>query len=148
MAIWQFDLFLVREEHGPPLMLEDGWQLPQMSAASTLNAQRALVKSMGYPWLMMEDWVVFGSENSTRVDLFYDGADEVEIRVRIDASATDSALDAVCTLAGNLNSRLFDPATHTMLRPDRSLLASALAESRAAKFSQAPRTYMLGDDRS
>lgn len=135
MAVWQYDLFLVGRGDALPLLMDDGWDLPQLPAASTLSAQRSLIGLMGYPWLMMDDWVVFGSENGTRIDLIFSGADEVEIRVRLSASATMTELEAVCTFASDLGSRLFDPATRALLQPDRSSLASALAISSAATFS-------------
>lgn len=145
MAVWQYDLFLVGEGDALPLLTDDGWDLPQFPAASTLSAQRTLVGSMGYPWLMMDDWVVFGSENSTRIDLIFNGADEVEIRVRLDASATEAELDAICNFAGELGSRFFDPATGELLQPDRSSVASALAMSRATTFSCAPQSFLSGE---
>jgi hypothetical protein len=146
MAIWQYDMFLVGEENALPLPKDDGWELPQLLAASTLNAQRTLVGSMGNPWLMMEDWILFGSEVGTRVDLLFD-SDKVEILIRLDASATERELNAVCSFVGELNGRLFDPATRTLLQPDRTTLASALATSRAAAFSQSPRSYLSGQSR-
>lgn len=142
MAVWQYDLFLVGRGDALPLLTDDGWDLPQLSAASTLSAQRSLVGSMGYPWLMMDDWVVFGSENGTRIDFIFSEADEVEIRVRLNASATETELDAVCTFAGELGSRLFDPATRALLQPDRSSVASALGVSHAATFSSSPELFL------
>lgn len=141
MAIWQYDLFLVGEGSALPQPTDDGWALPQLTAASTLHAQRVLVGAMGYPWLMMEDWVVFGSEVGTRVDLLFD-SDKVEIRIRLVASATESELNAICSFVGELNERLFDPATHTLHKPDRISLASALATLRAAAFFKAPRSFL------
>lgn len=142
MAVWQYDLFVVGEGSTLPLLKEDGWHLPQFPAASTLSAQRTLIASMGYPWFMMDDWVVFGSENSTRVDLFFEEGDGVEIRIRLDASATETELDVVCTFAGALGSRLFDPTTGVLLQPDQSSVASALTMSRAVTFSRAPQLFL------
>jgi len=138
MAIWQYDLFVVGEGRALPLSMDGGWDLPQLPAASTLSAQRTLVGSMGDPWLMMDDWVVFGSENSTRIDLMFNEADKVEIRVRLDASASEADIDAVCTFACELGSRLFDPATGALLPPDRSAMTAALARSRTAAFARSP----------
>jgi hypothetical protein len=142
MAVWQYDLFLVGKENVLPLLMDDGWELPQLPAASTLSAQGNLIGSMGYPWLMMADWVVFGSEDSTRIDLIFDDVASVEIRIRLDASATDSELEALCSFSASLDCRLFDPANRTLLLPDRSSLASALAASRAAAFARGPRRYI------
>jgi len=148
MAIWQYDLFVIGEGHTRPLRTDDGWDIPPVSAASTLIAQRAVVGSMGYPWLMMDDWVVFGSEQGTRIDLNFDGPNKVEIRIRLDASATEPELDAVCAFASELGGRLFDPATGAILPPDRCSVASALATSRAAAFAHSPRSFLSGQSRN
>jgi hypothetical protein len=144
MAVWQYDLFLVGEGNALPLLMDDGWDLPQLPAASTLNAQATLADSMGHPWLMMNDWVVFGNEESTRIDFMFNEADEVEIRVRLSASASAADLDAVCRFACELHCKLFDPTTGVLLQPDRSSVASAWAMSRAAGFSQSPRAFLSG----
>jgi hypothetical protein len=138
----QYDLFLIGEEDSLPLQTDGGWDLPALPAASTLRAQQTLAGSMGDPWLMMEDWVVFGREDSTRVDLIFGDTDKVEIHIRLDASAHESELVAICLFVGELNSRLFDPATCTLLQPDRISLATALAASQAAAFSRAPQSYL------
>lgn len=144
MAVWQYDLFLVGEGHALPLLMADGWELPQLSAASTLNAQGTLTGQMGYPWLMMDDWVVFGDEEGTRIDLIFNVANEVEIRVRLSASAYAADLDAVCDFAYELHCKLFDPSTGALLQPDRSSVASALAMSHAAAVSRSPRASLPG----
>jgi len=122
--------------------MDDGWELPHLPAASTLNAQKTLTGSMGDPWLMMDDWVVFGNEESTRIDLMFNKADEVEIRIRLSVSATEVDLDAVCNFTRELHGKLFDPATGALLQPNRSSLASALASSRAAAFSRSPLHFL------
>jgi hypothetical protein len=144
MAIWQWDLFVVGEGSALPLLSGDGWELPHLPAALTLIAQRILVDSLGHPWLMMDDWIVFGNEQSTRVDLMFYEPDSVEIRIRIDASAVDEELDAICAFAVALRGLFFDPATGSLLQPDRNAVASALASSRAAAFSRSPRSFLAG----
>jgi hypothetical protein len=136
MAIWQFDLFLVHAEDALPVLGADGWTLPRSPAASTLRAQEILIAALGRPWLMLDDWVVFGDETGTRADLVFDDADNVEIGIRIDVSATNSELDTICGFALALNGRFFDPATRVLLHPDRKTLASALAGSGAAAFGR------------
>jgi hypothetical protein len=146
MAIWQYDLFFVSGGDARPLLTDDGWDIPPLSAASTLRAQQALAGLMGYPWLMMDDWVVFGSEQGTRIDLNFNWPNEVEIRIRLDALATDPELDAVCAFASELGGRLFDPKTGAFLQPDRSSVASALATSRAAAYARSPRSFLSGPE--
>lgn len=142
MAIWQYDLFVIGDGDARPILRGDGWDIPSLSAASTLKAQQALAGSMGIPWLMMDDWVVFGSEQGTRIDLMFDGPNEVEIRIRLDASATEPELHAVCAFASGFGGRLFDPTTSAFLQPDLALVASALAHSRAAAFAHSPRSFL------
>lgn len=62
----------------------------------------------------MNDWVLFGDEESARVDPMFGGADNVEIRVCLSASATEAELDAVCAFAGEIRGRLFDPITRAL----------------------------------
>jgi hypothetical protein len=72
----------------------------------------------------------------------FNEADEVEMRIRLSASATEADLDAVCGFTREVHARLFDPATGALLKPDRGSLASALASSRAATFSRSPRPFL------
>jgi len=62
MDAWQYDLFLVGKRDALSVLTDCGWDLPQFPAASTLSAQLTLVGLLGYPWLMMDDWVVFGAK--------------------------------------------------------------------------------------
>lgn len=142
MAIWQYDLFFIPDGDARPHLRGEGWDIPSLSAASTLRSQLALVGPIGYPWLMMDDWVVFGSEQGTRIDLIFDGEDEVEIGIRLDASATELEIDAVCAFVNGLGGKLFDPTTGAFLQPDRRSVASALATSGAVAFAHSPRSFL------
>ncbi len=142
MAAWQFDLFFVGEGSIAPVFVDEGWELPSLPAASTLQAQRILVGSMGNPWLMTDNKIVFGDEQGTRVDFLFGDTDEVEISVRLSALATAPELEAVCDFAAALRGTLFDPATGTTIQPDRNSVTSALAGSRAAAFTRSPRAFL------
>jgi hypothetical protein len=61
---------------------------------------------MGYPCLMMDDWVVFGNEESTRIDLMFNEADEADIPIRLGASATKDELDTVCGFTREVHGKL------------------------------------------
>jgi hypothetical protein len=145
MAVWRYDLFVVGEGKTLLLSMDGGWDLPRFPAASTLSAQRTSVGSMGDPWLMGDDRVVFGRENSTRIDFIFNEADEVEISVRLNASASEADLDTVCTFVCELGSRLFDPATGAVLQPDCSSVATALAKFPAATFARSPQSFLSGE---
>lgn len=142
MAVWQFDLCLIGQESAPPFFADMGWESPGLPARSTLGAQDTLIGAFGFPWLMMDDWVVFGTENGTRVDFIFDEQYDVQIHIRIDASAVDPKLDAICAFADALRGRLFDPTNATLISPDTGSLATALAASRAGVFSQSPSAFL------
>jgi len=91
---------------------------------------------------LTDDWVVFGSEQGSRIDLMFDGEDEVAIRLRLNASATGSELDAVCAFVSEVGGRLLDTTTGALLQPDLRSVAAALATSRAAAFSRSPRSFL------
>lgn len=141
MAIWQFDPFVLNANDVCRYSVENGWSLPPIPAGSILAAQRELLAALGHPWQMMPDWLVFGTENGNRVDLLFDGDDNVEIRIRLVASASDSELDGVCAFVGAFGGRLFDPATESTLHPDRKTLRAALSHSRAAQHPVIGRAF-------
>jgi len=144
MAIWQFDLFIIPTTAALPVWSGDGWEIPQWPAASTLDAQQVLLDAFGRPWLMMEDWLVFGRENGTRIDLFYEEVNGLEMSLRLDSAASGPELDAVSAFAVKLDCLFFDPDTRMAFPPDRNSLAAALAKSRAAAFSKDPRAFIAG----
>jgi len=118
-----------------PQLTEDGIDVPAMAAEPTLNAQSELVRILGQPWEMLEDWLVYGAENGTRVDFCFDDHARVEVMVRLDANGvSDTLLDAICRLGIQLNCEFFAMESKTLLQPRRDVIAHALATSRAAQF--------------
>ena len=92
---------------------------------------------------MMDDWMVFGLEAGTRVDLFFDDTDFVEVLVRLDASVNNDALiDALCTLARKLDCSYFDVQKRKFIEPRRELLLQAIASKGAAQFVKNPREFI------
>ncbi|MYN30283.1 hypothetical protein [Duganella levis] len=137
MATWQFDLFLT------PKGSEHGLDIPTLPARSALHAQENLVKCLGQPWLMLEDWIVYGVENGTRVDFHFDDTGGVEVIVRLDASANNSAVvDAICALALDLECRYFDAQEKQFIDALPQAILQALVDSKAAKFVGNPRDFI------
>ena len=135
MAIWQFDLFLVPRVGGMPFLSGEGYDVPALHESLVMEARAYLSRQMGQPWPLLEDWLVFGYENSNRVDLFLTENGGAELSVRIDATSdTESFRNTVCELAERLQCLLFVPELGSPLEPDRAALASALRSSRAAMF--------------
>lgn len=143
MAAWQFDLFLIPKGEPMPATSEYGLDIPSVPATSALNAQKDLVEAFGQPWFMLENWIVYGIENGTRVDLHFDDTCTVEVRVRLDASVNNNAvLDAICTLASHLDCWYFDARGRQFIEPLREVVLQAMALSQAAKFVRRPRDFI------
>lgn len=145
MAIWQFDLFLVPRAGSMPSLSSEGYDVPVLPEPLVMEARTYLSQEMGQPWQMLEDWQVFGDENSNRVDLLLTKNGGAELSVRIDARCnTESFRNTVCELAERLQCLLFASESGLPLEPDRAVLASALHSSRAAKFVQNPQKPLSG----
>jgi len=143
MATWQFDLYLMARGYTMPAASHHGLDIPGVPAKSALHVQEIVKDSLGKPWLMMENWIVFGIETGTRVDLLFDDTDFVEVLVRLDASVNNDAfLDAICALAVDLDCRYFDAQGGQFIEPQRELLSRAMASSGAAKYVRNPRDFM------
>lgn len=143
MAAWQFDLHLMSRGEPMPTASGAGLDIPEVPAKSALYVQEIVADALGKPWLMMDDWVVFGIETGTRVDLLFDDADTVEVLLRLDASVNNDAfLDIICAVALKLDCSYFDAQGRQSIEPRRELLLQAMALSRAAKFAKSPREFV------
>jgi hypothetical protein len=143
MATWQFELYLL--PHGISNLIEsgDGYDVPGVSVQAALRAQDGLVKAFGSPWLMLGDWLVYGDENGSRVDLLFDDVGTVQVNVRLDARTTnESAISSVCALASQLQCAFFSPENRQFITPQPQAVELALRESRAAKYVSNPRAYL------
>ena len=107
MATWQFDLFLIARNEAIPAVSGDGLDLPGMPVQLALEVQQALMQVFGPPWFMLEDWLVFGAEQGTRVDLlFFDDA-TLEVTLRLHVGIDNGpVVGMVCKLARQLDCRL------------------------------------------
>jgi hypothetical protein len=144
MAAWQFDLFLIPHGKPMPQASEDGLDIPGVPSKSALGAQASLLDCLGSPWLMMENWIVFGIENGTRVDFQFDEAGAVDVKVRLDVRANNAAvIDAICTLAAGLDSRFFDAQERQFIEPRQEVIQQAATSSKASKFARNPRHFIV-----
>ena len=143
MATWQFDLHLMSQGSPKPTASDDGLDFPGIPAKSALQIQETVGDSLGNPWLMMDDWLTFGTEIGTRVDFLFDDTDFVEVLVRLDANLNnDTLLDAICAQALELDCRYFDAQGGQFIEPQRELILHAMASSRAAKFVKNPHNFI------
>ena len=143
MATWQFDLFLTARNEAIPAVSGDGLDLPGMPVQLAFEVQQALMQVFGPPWFMLEDWLVFGAEQGTRVDLlFFDDA-TLEVKLRLDVGIDNGpVVGVVCRLARQLDCRLFDPGDRCCIEPQPELVSQAMASSPAASFVSNPRAFL------
>lgn len=113
--------------------------MPGVPARLALYAQENLVNSLGHPWLMLEDWIVYGVENGTRVDFYFDDPDNVGIKVRLDARESNgSVAEALCAIARHIDCKYFDAQAKQFIDPLPEAILQAVAASRAARFVRTP----------
>lgn len=145
MATWQFDLYFVPRAGRLPHRDSEGYDVPALPEAAAIEAQAYLDKKLGKPWLMLEDWLVFGDEASNRVDLLQTEDGGAELSARIDArSINDAFCNTVCDLAKRLDCLLFTAESGLPLEPDHTVLVAALNTSRAAAFVRNPNEFLRG----
>jgi hypothetical protein len=127
MAIWQVDMHVIHASDEPPNTINDGWQPPLLSGALLLQAQQMLTEYLGAPWTMVEDWVVFGPENGSRVDVVFETANSASIVVRFDVRNDGVQFPAlICKLAQKLGCLLFSADLGSLIEPNGATLAVAL----------------------
>lgn len=72
MAVRQFDFFFIPNGAPPPNTSEESRDAPGIPLARTRQIQEVLVHYLGPPWMMLDDWVVFGPQEGNRVDVQFD----------------------------------------------------------------------------
>jgi hypothetical protein len=87
MAIWQFDLSFVPKSGPMPWRVDDGHEVPSLDEMLTRRAEDWLAGRFGTPWLLMDDWLVFGEQNGHRVDLVRNEDGGCQLSARISALA-------------------------------------------------------------
>lgn len=130
MAVWQFDLYLIPVNMRAPDTSKEGWGMPALSQKQALAVQETLAHYFGPPWLMLEDWLVFGPENGNRVDIEFDDVGSsvfVRCDVRIEAP---QFLVLVAELARSNECRFFSPATTELIEPEWHQILHATARAR------------------
>ena len=139
MAIWQFDVFLVPEGTVDPVLSDEGLALPLLAESLVVDAHRWLSDRFGAPTTMCEGMLVFGSEDSNRIDLAVDAEGEAEISARIDArSEAKDFCGLIAELAAELGCKLFSPEVGRSMDASAATLAAALMASGAWKYALDP----------
>lgn len=143
MAAWQFDLFLMPEAAAMPSDTEGGLDIQGLPLGVAPYIQESLITCFGQPWLMLGDWLVFGNEKGTRVDLIFDETDIVDLHARLDVSVDNGkVLDILCAMAQQLGYRYFDVEGKQFIEPQKEALLQAMNSSGAARFVKDPKDFI------
>ena len=146
MAIWQFDLALVPRSGPLPWKTADGHEVPAIESREVVTARNWLHAHYGVPWVMLEDWFVYGAEKSNRVDLLLNQDGTAEVRARIDArsEAAVQFVGELCELSSLLECVLFSAELWKSVEATPAALSLALERSRAAAFVRDPEKVLRG----
>lgn len=133
MAIWQVDFHLVRASDDLPALPSDGWIPPLLPAPLVARARDQLSAYLGPPWTMAEDWVVFGPENGSRIDVAYEPHGMASVVIRFDVRNDGVQFPLlVCKMAKTLGCLLFSPDTGLIAEPDTASLVQATGAAHKA----------------
>jgi hypothetical protein len=153
MAVWQFDLRIVPRERVRLFLDADGdcvrdavldsvewWRGEQLPVGWERQLESVLPRSPSWD----NDWMVFGSEDGTRVDVLTDNGALQEVRLRVDARELDPALlERLMHFASSAGCRLVTP-TGRVIEPDAIALWVELELSPARQFVRDPAAFLDG----
>ena len=142
MAIWQFNLFIVRPDSLPTLT-DEGWDVPALPQELTAFAMQYLNGRFAVPFEMLPGWLVFGQENGNRVNASFEASVISELSVRIDARDPSTTFIAnICELADSLNCVFFSPESRIFVEPVPESVLLAQQSSRSASFAKSPTDFI------
>jgi hypothetical protein len=142
VAIWQFDLFIIRPGSLPSLT-DDGLDFPALPQELTASATQYLNANFATPFEMLPDWLVFGQENGNRVNASLEASFISELSIRIDArDINHTFIASVCEFTRLLNCVFFIPESKAVVEPTPELVLLALQNSRSAQFVKGPKDFL------
>lgn len=134
MAARQFDLDIVQMGGGDPVHAGDQQEQTQLPLSLVYNIQEELAHFLGVPWMMLEDWLVFGPENGNRIDLLFE-FDAGSVTVRCDVrQEAPQFLTLVCDLTRFHGCRFFSPLRDEHIEPDLELVLDAIRKSQLQQW--------------
>ena len=153
MSIWQFVVELIPREWADrdgnfPETLYDSDGCHDMSAAWKNNQPATnLVELISNVLPRWESWSdslkIWGDQSRNDIQVGYDGDNVEFVMARIDTREDTSPMCAkIVDLALALDCSLFFPATRSGTAADMALFCMAVQNSRAARFSTAPREFV------
>lgn len=136
MATWQFDLCFNPIGAPASASSKDGWEAPPLPPSVAYGVQEDLAHYFGPPWLMLDDWIVFGPENGNRVDLLFENDGSAGVYVRCDTRDDGPQFLVLITdLARIHQSNFYSPSTKELIEPDRWQIQAAMTRSMSTNWN-------------
>lgn len=136
MAIWQFDLCFNPAYAPAPISSKDGWEAPPLPPSVAYAVQEDLAHYFGPPWLMLDDWIVFGPENGNRMDLLFESDGSAGVYVRCDTRDDGPQFLVLITdLARVHQANFYNPSTKELIEPDRWQIQAAMTRSMSTSWN-------------
>lgn len=127
MAAWQLDLHFLPRGNSVPDLTSVGWE-PILPKNMAYTLQGDLAHYLGSPWLMLDDWLVFGPENGNRVDVLFEPNGDSNLSVRVDVrNDSPQFLVLVTDLARMHGCVLYSPDCREIVEPELPHVLSAIA---------------------
>ncbi|MBY0242006.1 MAG: hypothetical protein K2X55_22110 [Burkholderiaceae bacterium] len=153
MAIWQFVVGLIprewaeRDGNGPE-MLYDGEGYNDMSTTwknnqPVVNLPELISRVLPPTESWSDSLIIWGDQSRNDIQVGYEGDNVEFVQARIDTRENSSHICAkIVELARALDCCLFFPATRSVMAADMAVISIAVHNSRAARFSAAPREFI------
>lgn len=137
MAIWQVDLQMIPMSDKSNDDSGNSVEFP-LSMAIVHQAQQRLCEYLGSPWYVLPDWLVYGPENGSRIDIVFISPHVASLTVRFDLrNESQQFLILICRLAWHLGCRFYSADLKQIIVPNEQAVNDALID--------AHRTIMLLD---
>lgn len=153
MAVWQFVVSLIprewaaRDDSSPEMLYDDegcnDTSVAWKNSQPVVNLPVLISQVLPSTESSSDSLRVWGDQSKNDIQVGYDG-DSVEfVQVRIDTREDTSYICAkVVELARALDCCLFFPGSRSVQVADTSVLGIAVQDSKAARFSAAPREFI------
>ncbi|MYM23254.1 hypothetical protein GTP46_11415 [Duganella sp. FT135W] len=126
MAVWQFDLLLIPRDMAVPYTGKPNWEpfLPQRVAYAV---QEDLCHYFGPPWFMLKNWLVFGPENGSRIDVLFEADGSANFSARVDMRNESPQFLVLLTDLARLHGCVFfSPDTAELVKPEVHQIVAAI----------------------
>lgn len=134
MAVWQFDLHLIPRDMAMPDVSRPGWEAG-LSQRAAYAVQEDLCHYLGSPWFMLKDWLVFGPENGSRVDVMFDADGSANFSARVYMRNESPQFLVLLTDIARLHGCVvFSPDTSELVKPEVQQVVATITRFNSHRF--------------